>query len=52
MKKNASKEKYGKGWQHVYQKGKPALKNRRTGEVVIPSDAYVKKHHPRGPWDS
>lgn len=51
-KKTKKKETYGKDWVHVYKKGKPALQNRRTKEIKIPSDTYVKKHHPQGPWDS
>lgn len=52
-KKPTKQEHYGKTtWKHIYSHGKPALKNRRTGKIVVPSDGYVKKHHPRGPWDS
>ncbi len=46
------KEVYGRNWSPVYYKNKPAMKDRTTGNISIPSDAYVKRHHPQGPWDS
>jgi len=54
-------------WQHAYRKTKvkckngnyrnrnlPVLvrKNKGKEEIQIPSKEYVKKHHPRGAWDS
>lgn len=50
--KSTRKESYGKDWVHVYSRGKPALKNRRSGKIVFPSNNYVRLHHPQGPWDS
>lgn len=47
------KERYGKTvWSQVYANHKPAMKNRRTGEIRFPSAEYIRKHHPRGAWDS
>lgn len=50
--KYKGKEFFGKEWQPVYRKNKPAMLNNRTKEVAFPSEAYIKKHHPRGAWDS
>lgn len=54
------KEYYGKQWKHAYRrvKGKrgeqPVLVKKIKGkeQIKIPSEAYIKKHHPRGSWDS
>ena len=45
-------EKYSKQWRHIYIHNKPALQHQRTKEIVFPSEKYINKHHPRGPWDS
>ncbi len=47
-------------WQHAYRKVKrkrgkqPVLvrKNKGKEEIKVPTKEYIRKHHPRGPWDS
>jgi hypothetical protein len=54
------KEKYGKVWSHAYRPvpGKrgiqPVLVKKSKGQeqIIIPSKAYITRHHPQGPWDS
>jgi hypothetical protein len=56
--KSKTKESYGKNWKHAYRKVnnkvRPVLVSKVNGKEIIkvPSEGYVKKHHPRGPWDS
>jgi len=56
--KPKKKEYYGKAWKHAYRKvngrNKPVLVKKEKGKEIIkvPTEAYIKKHHPRGPWDS
>ncbi|GAG53027.1 unnamed protein product [marine sediment metagenome] len=44
-------------WQHAYRKvkgkrgKKPVLVRKNKGKEV-PTKEYIRKHHPRGPWDS
>lgn len=52
------REKYGKAWKHAYRKIngriRPVLVRKINGkeQIKIPSDAYIRIHHPQGPWDS
>jgi hypothetical protein len=46
------------GWKHAYRKIdgriRPVLVRNVAGreQVKIVSDAYIRQHHPRGPWNS
>lgn len=45
-------EHFGRNWIPVYKGNQPAMKNKITGKIKIPSENYVSKHHPQGSWIS